>query len=219
MNSNSSLTEAKFLERARVALTNAESHEQIKPLLASFGVDDTKIAEGWAVYEKAKTSWENNQKESTDTGLARNKYFNAYGELESLFKRHRDQSLIFFKKLPDFLILLGVKGRFPKNYTDFFDKTKQFYTAVQAHPEIQEKLTLCKITPEVVSDCMVKHQELLTIRAEYEKENGESQASTKSKNADLIDLKEWMDDFDTLSKIALFDNPQLLEVLGIFVRS
>ncbi|MBE0651883.1 MAG: hypothetical protein IH595_13725 [Bacteroidales bacterium] len=211
--------ESKFLERTRVALTNAGSHAEIKPLLASFGMDETKLNEGWSLYEKAKTSWENKQKEDAETQVASNAYHKAYEELESLFKRHRDQAQIFFKKQPDFLILLGVRGPFPSSYNKFFDKTKEFYMAIQSMPEIQEKLTLCQITPEVVADCLAKHQALLSLRADYEKEVGESQASTQSKNAALIELKEWKDNSDSLAKIALYDKPQLLEVLGIFVRS
>jgi len=78
---------------------------------------------------------------------------------------------------------------------------------------------LCKITPAIVADCLSKHQSLLALRAIYDKESGESQESTQSKNTDLLNLKEWMEDFDIIAKIALYDNPQLLEVLGILVRS
>lgn len=219
MNATTSKSESKTLERARIALTNAESHAEIKPLLAAFGMDDAKIAEGWAVFQKAKTTWESNEKENAETAIASNNYHAAYNIFESLFKRHRDQSLIFFKKRPDFLILLGVKGRFPQTYNQFFDKSKEFYTAIQSNSEIQAQLNLCKITPEIVTDCLTKHTDLLALRAIYDKESGESQASTKSKNADLLDLKEWIEDFDIIAKIALYDNPQLLEVLGIFVRS
>lgn len=219
MNANTSKSEPKTFERARIALTNAESHQEINPLLAAFGMDASKIAEGWTVYEKAKATWEKNKKEDAETSIASNNYKLAYDELEGLFKRHRDQSLIFFKKRPDFLIILGVKGHFPQTYTDFFDKSKTFYTAIQENPEIQTQLILCKITPEIVTDALAKHQNLLALRAEYDKEYGESQAATKSKNADLIELREWMDNFDTIAKVALYDNPQLLEALGIFVRS
>lgn len=47
----------------------------------------------------------------------------------------------------------------------------------------------------------------------------ESQQATQSKKAALLQLKAWMDKFDATAKIALYDKPQLLEVLGIFVRS
>ncbi|HSA04414.1 MAG TPA: hypothetical protein P5145_02370 [Tenuifilaceae bacterium] len=212
-------SESKFLERARIALTNAQNHAEIKPQLASFGLDDSKIAEGWAKYEIAKTAWESNQVEDSETKVASNAYKQAYDELESLFKRHRDQAQIFFKKQPDFLVRLGVKGNFPSTYAEFFDKTKAFYTAIQNNADIQKQLLLCKITPEIVTDCLAKHKNLLGLRANFDKEMGESQESTKSKNAQLLDLKEWMDDFDITAKIALYDSPQLLESLGIFVRS
>ena len=219
MSIGSFTSESKFLERSRIALTNAETHLEIKPLLASFGMDAPKIAAGWVIYNKAKTSWEFNQKEDAETTLASNDYKKAYAELESLFDRHRDQSLIFFKKRPDFLIKLGVKGNFPSKYNEFFDKVKEFYTAIQKNPDIQTQLLLCKITPAIVKDCLAKHQALLSLRAIYDKESGESQATTVSKNADLLILKDWMEDFDIIAKIALYDNPQLLEVLGILVRS
>jgi len=85
-------------------------------------MDAPKIAAGWVVYNNAKNSWELNQKEDAETNLASNEYKVAYDELQSLFKRHRDQCLIFFKKRPDYLIKLGVKGSFPVKYNEFFDK-------------------------------------------------------------------------------------------------
>jgi hypothetical protein len=35
----------------------------------------------------------------------------------------------------------------------------------------------------------------------------------------LLELKDWMEDFDSIAKVALYEEPQLLESLGIFVRS
>ncbi|WP_066627871.1 hypothetical protein [Labilibacter marinus] len=51
------------------------------------------------------------------------------------------------------------------------------------------------------------------------RERGESQVSTQSKNSALIDLKEWLNDFEDVAKIAFYDNPQTLELLGFFVRN
>lgn len=219
MNTNLFTSESKFIERSRIALTNAEAHEAIKPLLSDYGMDENKIAEGWVVFNKAKSIWEFNKQEDAETKNASNSYKQSYGELQSLFKRHRDQTLIFFKKQPDVLISLGVKGKFPFKYNEFFDKTKQFYQTIQNNPEIQSKMQLIKITPEIITGCLLKHQNLLSQRANYDKEYGESQEITKSKNTTLLELKDWMEDFDAIAKIALYDKPQLLEVLGIFIRS
>ncbi len=211
--------ENKFLERTRVGLTNAESHEKIKTLLAEYGMDRPKIVEGWAKYHKTKDSWSYNQKETAEAKIASGNYKKEYEEFEAMFKMHRDKTQTFFKKQLEMLIRLDVGGSFPTKYREFFDKTKHFYQMIKDNEEIQTKISVIKITPEVVDECLAKHQSLLTKRAEFEKESGESQEATKSKNAALIELKDWMEDFDNIAKVALYDEPQLLEALGIFVRS
>ncbi|MCT4603152.1 MAG: hypothetical protein N4A59_09670 [Marinifilum sp.] len=212
-------SESKFLERSRIALTNAESHPEIKAALTAYGVDDAKYAEGWQMYNKAKNSWEFNKQEESETRVVSNAYHTAYDNLEMKFKRHRDLSLILCKKNPDTLIQLGVKGCFPSRYNDFFDKCKLFYTVIKSNVDIQAKLTLIKITPELATECLAELDELLRLRAEFDREMGESQVATVSKNEALHELSEWMDDFDILAKIALYDTPQQLEILGILVKS
>lgn len=212
-------SESKFLERSRIALTNAEMHPEIKAALAEFGVDDAKYAEGWQVYNKAKNSWELKKGEESETRLASNSYHTTFSTLEMEFKKHRDLTLILCKKDPDILIQLGVKGRFPTKYNDFFDRCKLFYTVISSNTAIQGKLALIKLTPEVAATCLSELDTLLALRADFDREMGESQMATVSKNEALLELSEWMDDFDTLAKIALYDTPQHLEVLGILVRS
>jgi hypothetical protein len=217
--SNLQAKESDFLERVRVALTNAESHKEIKSLIAEFGMDSTEVAIGWKVYNKAKDAWILNTKEDGERKIASNDYKKIFSELDSLFKRHRDFVLIYFKKQPDILISLGVKGSYPSTYSDFFDKSKMFYQTIKDDKQIQNELKRIKITPKIATDCLLMHNELLSKRANYDKEDGESQDSTVLKNIALIELKEWIEDFDAIAKIALYDKPQLLEVLGIFVRS
>ncbi|MBN1970816.1 MAG: hypothetical protein JW870_15725 [Candidatus Delongbacteria bacterium] len=219
MSTNLFISESKFLERSRIALTNAESHAEIKQALTTYGMDKAKLAVGWIIYNNSKSVWERNKDEDAESKIASNSYKAKYNDLQSLFKRHRDQTLIFFKKQPDILIKLGVSGKFPAKYNEFFDKVKLFYNGIKENKDIQTELNKIKITEKVVSDCLAKYDALLAERAHYDKELGESQDATKSKNAALLELKEWMEDFDAIAKVALYDQPQLLEALGIFVRS
>jgi hypothetical protein len=212
-------SESKFLERIRIALTNAESHAEIKAALIEYGVDDAKFTQGWELYNLGKYSWELNQQEESETRLVSNSYHTAYGELEMKFKKHRDLCLILCKKDPDTLIQLGVKGRFPTKYNEFFDKVKLFYTIVSTETVVQDKLAFIKLTPEIAATCLAELEEVLALRANFDKEMGESQVATVSKNVALHNLSEWMDEFDTIAKIALYDTPQQLEVLGVLVRS
>ncbi|WP_372644386.1 hypothetical protein [Ancylomarina sp.] len=212
-------SESKFLERIRIALTNAESHAEIKAALTEYGIDEAKFAQGWELYNLGKYSWELNKQEESETRLVSNSYHAAYGKLEMKFKRHRDLSLILCKKDPDTLIQLGVKGRFPTKYNEFFDKVKLFYTIASTETVVQDKLAFIKLSPEIAATCLGELEEVLALRANFDKEMGESQVATVSKNAALHNLSEWMDEFDTIAKIALYDTPQHLEVLGVLVKS
>ena len=116
MNTNLITSESKFIERARVALTNAEANEIIKPLISEYGMNQNKIAEGWTIFHSTKGIWERNKQEDVETKIASNDYKQDFGVFQTLFKRHRTQTLIFFKKDPDVLISLGVKGKFPIKY-------------------------------------------------------------------------------------------------------
>lgn len=212
-------SETKFMERSRVALTNADKHKKIKAALAEVGVDEAKMAEGWLHYKEAEAAKKLSKTEKKEDKIAALSYRIAYDSLQPLFKRHRDLSLISFKKRPTILIRLGVESDFPTGYREFFEKTKSFYEAIKDNTDLQTAVLKLKIIPEVVADCLQKHKVLLDERANYDKELGESQDVTVVKNDALLKLKDWMEDFDGDAKIALYDTPQLLEVLGIFVRS
>lgn len=212
-------SESKFLERTRIALSNAESQPDIKAALIPFGVDEAKFAEGWVVYNKAKSIWELNAKEEAETSLASSAYSTKYNEVTAKFKRHRDLTRILCTKDPDILVELGIKGHLPSQYNEYFDLIKLFYTTIAGNAVIQAKLAIIKLTPEIAAACLAELDTLLTLRSEFDKEMGESQAATVSKNVALNELSDWMDDFDILAKLALYDTPQRLEVLGVFVKS
>jgi hypothetical protein len=56
-------------------------------------------------------------------------------------------------------------------------------------------------------------------RSFYLIEKGESQDSTKIKDAAFYKIDDWMSEFYAVAKIGLEDNPQLLEALGKIVRN
>ncbi|NEP46299.1 MAG: hypothetical protein F6K35_46720, partial [Okeania sp. SIO2H7] len=57
------------------------------------------------------------------------------------------------------------------------------------------------------------------LNAAQEKEKGEAQQATKTRDEALDALDDWLGDFLAIAEVALADKPQLLEALGVLVRS
>lgn len=96
---------------------------------------------------------------------------------------------------------------------------KTFYSGVQTNSELQAKLARLKIISEEITNSVDSIKALENLRSEYLREVGESQDATKAKDSAFEKIDAWMIDFYAVAKIAMEDKPQLLESLGILVRS
>jgi hypothetical protein len=62
-------------------------------------------------------------------------------------------------------------------------------------------------------------KEVESARSDYFRMKGISQDATVFKDKTLSSLNEWMYDFYAFARFALMHNPQLLEALGVNVKS
>ncbi len=99
------------------------------------------------------------------------------------------------------------------------ETAKKFYSVASTDTDLQSKLASLKITTDDLTAASTLISNLEAARADYLREKGESQDSTKIKDAAFVKIDDWMSEFYAVAKIALEDNPQLLESLGKLVRS
>ncbi|MBN1252830.1 MAG: hypothetical protein JXA16_11890 [Bacteroidales bacterium] len=140
-------------------------------------------------------------------------------ELDEIYSLHHKKAKVAFRNEPEVLKRLNLDGSMPQVYVKWFETVKKFYKEVLVDKQIQKKLARLKITLEELTNTDNKITELNAARAEYLKERGESQDATKQKDAAFAQIDDWMSEFYAVARIALEDNPQLLEALGLFVRS
>lgn len=219
MSSRYQKTQTERLEQYRVSFENAQNHPEITPILAEFGYDETKLAEGKQIYVKARNSYDFKIKEDDETSEVKNDFDTKYDELYKIYYLHRKKAKAVFSKDPVILKQLEIVGRIPTPYIKRIEKIRKFYSVLLNDEIFQQRLAILKVNLDDIINANSKLEEVEKARSEYLREKGESQDATKQKNLSIDDIDEWMDDFYEVAEIALEEHPQLLEVLGVFVRS
>ena len=212
-------SEAQALEQYRVALENAESQPQIAATMAEFGYTAEILTEGKNLLAQTRQAYDANKTEDDETSAAYNDFNSKRTLLADTYALDRKKAKVIFRNDPLTLEKLGINGSIPQAYVKWLETTKKFYTEALADTEIQTKLARLKITPEELSTANTLIGEVETSRAGYLREKGESQNATQTKDAAFATLDDWMSEFYAVARIALDDNPQLLETLGLLVRN
>jgi hypothetical protein len=213
------LSEAETLEQYRVALENAESQSEIATIMAEFGYDETLIAEGKTLFTHTREAYDLNKKEDDETSESYKNFTTLKENLAKTYTLHRKKGKIIFRKDTITKNKLSLTGSLPTSYIKWLETVKKFYTVASSDTEIQNKLVRLKITTEELNGTIQLISNLELARSEYLREKGESQDATKLKDKAFGEIDDWMSEFYAVAKIALEDNPQLLESLGKFVKS
>ena len=213
------LSEAEVLEQYRVSFENVEKQSEIATIMAEFGYDETLLTEGKTLLTKTRAAFDFNKKEDDETSEAYKNFTTLKENLATTYTLHRKKAKVIFRKESTTLNKLSLSGSLPTAYIKWLETVKKFYTVASSDSEIQSKLVRLKITTEELNGTIEQISNLELARAEYLREKGESQDATKQKDKAFGEIDDWTSEFYAVAKIALEDNPQLLESLGKFVRS
>ena len=213
------LSEAEVLEQYRVSFENVESQTEIATIMAEFGYDETLLTEGKTLLTKTRQAFDFNKKEDDETSEAYKNFTELKENLAKTYTLHRKKGKVIFRKEPTTLNKLALTGSLPTAYIKWLETVKKFYTVAAADSDIQSKLVRLKITTEELNGTIELITNLELARAEYLREKGESQDATKLKDSAFGEIDDWMSEFYAVAKIALEDNPQLLEALGLVIKN
>lgn len=212
-------TEGQMIEDYRITLANIENQPQIAATLAEYTYDLPAINKGRALLQETIVALNFNQQEDNETIQARADFDEKVDLMTHKYAAHRRKAKVAFRKNEVILKQLGLTGAYSRAYIKWISAMKTFYNGVLSNPAHLTALLVFKITGDDITSCITEINALETTRALYLKEVGESQEATKEKDKALAELEEWMSDFYMVAKIAMEEQPQLLESLGLFVRS
>jgi hypothetical protein len=187
--------------------------------MAEFGYDTESIAQGKTLLDETRTAYDTNKTEDDETAESYQKWSELKDSLADRYALDRKKAKVVFRNDELTKEKLGVTGILPQAYVKWLETTKKFYSVALSDNDIQTKLGRLKITADYLTETNTMVTDLEAARADYLREVGESQDATKIKDAAFVKMDDWMSEFYAVAKIALEDNPQLLESLGKLVRS
>jgi len=219
MFNNRKSSEAEDLEQYRISFENVAAQPEIAAAMLTVNYTPQKIAVGEDLLAVTRQIFDLNIIEDDETSVAYNNYLTIKKDAEKTYARHRKLSKVIFRNDPVTAEKLAITGSIPRPYINWIETSRKFYTTAASDPVILEKLLNLNITTEEITASSTQIADLEAARAIYHREIGESQETTQKKDAAFAEMDHWMSDFYTVARVALEDHPQLLESLGVMVRS
>lgn len=212
-------TEAEVLNQSDVAIANVENQPTISAAMAELGYDNAMIEEGKALNQAAHAAYKLNRQEDDETRESYLRFEEAKTALNQLYSLHRKKAKVVFRDEPDVLSRLLIANALPSAYINWLEGVEKFYDVMLADEALQARAARLKMTVDELTQGSALITDLKTKRQAYLLEVGESEAATKIKDEALAKLDRWMSEFYAVARIALEDQPQLLEALGKAVKS
>lgn len=212
-------TEQQRLQNYGVLFQNVKVEGPLATELAEYGYDAVTIAEGEALYNTLIEKYNTNKTESAQETTAYAAFDSVLETTLAIYSTDRKKAKIVFKDQPDVLKNLQLKGQPSLRNAALIDTMRLFYETLNNYPELQTPLQRLKITSQHVTNQLAKVTQTQQAYAAYVQEKGESQQATQDKNKAFDAVSKWISEFYAVAKIALEDQPQLLESLVKLVRS
>ena len=207
-----------LLTRTRTGLTNARDTPDILAALTPFGYDEVRLNEGLGLVDAAEAEAERQEREYADQYNASNRLEEEAAALRAMYVRHVKLARVAFPAGTEGHVALSLRGERAKGIDGLRAQARSFYRAIEASPDLQAALAPLTVDAAAVTAGLAQVEAVESARVAQQKETGEAQRATHTRDDAVAELRGFWTDFTRVAKIALEDQPQLREVLGLLER-
>lgn len=208
-----------LLSDAQLAIDNALNNSTILGHLTDFGYTSAKIQQGKKLYSTAAAAQLAQQNEAGGQIAATTVVNDAWETAKKTYSRLLKVARVAFKRNSGVATQLDLAGTRKKSLSGWMAQANQFYKNALGDKGILLELKEFGITEQKLKAGLAELVVVEQANLVQEKEKGEAQAATQKRDAALDELQDWLSDYLAIAKVALEENPQLLEGMGILVRS
>jgi hypothetical protein len=200
---------------AKNAVDNTINIAPISAAMAVFNYGPEKMGEGRVLVTRAAELNDRQKKEYGDQYNATSATRLDKADCHKVYLDHVELARVVFRNNKGAWQALQLTGHRKKSLSGWLAQVNAFYTNALGTPEYLNGLSVLNITAEALENGLAKAQKVEASFQKQLKETGEAQQATKDRDAAFDAMEDWMGDFKVVARIALKDQPQFLEILGL----
>jgi hypothetical protein len=114
---------------------------------------------------------------------------------------------------------LGITGDRPQGFAEYVQEARRFYDTIANDDTLQSKMAERGVDAEAVSKAQESLDQLVSLNQTQEREKAEAQQATRARDDARRAFVDWLSDYQSFARVALSDQPDHLEQLGVAVPS
>jgi len=207
------------LNAAQVAISNSLADEEIKNLVGAYGYSAAKLNAGKALYTAAVDA-ANHATAASGAQQQATVVVESAGDIaRDAFQALAKIARAALKDNPGQLTALTLDGPMPRTMASFLSNAKTMFENALNIPEIQTALAEFGYTAQKLQTECAKITNYDLANQAQELAKGAAQQATQLQDAALAEMDDWVACYLKVAKVALRDDSQLLEKIGILSRT
>jgi hypothetical protein len=208
-----------FLFQCQPRIDNTITHETMQKAVAKYGYTPSKMAEGKLLLDRAN---ELNADFYKYQGKLRAAYAARNAEKEKAKGHYRDYVNLAQVALKNNYVAqstLELDVRKSRTQSGWVIQTKNFYRNLLKEREWLKEMAKKGVSKTTLRAGLAEVEQVEKYAEIVKRAIGEAKNATKERNKVFKELSDWITDFEVIVRIAMAETPQLLEMLGIVVKS
>ena len=203
-----------YLLHVKLAVNNSD-HAEIAPILISYGYTAAKIDIGKALYVTALEKQKEQVKEYGEQYTATEKLTKAIANATEDYMKHVKIANVAFRNQHGVLSEIAALGERKRTQAAWITQANTFYKNLMSKAEYKTAMAAFGQTEAILTAASAKFIDVANLYDQRQKEAGEAQTATKTRDNAIEALDIWFTDYSDIAIIALGNKPELLEILGL----
>ena len=214
----SKLTISDFLHQCNLRIMGAMNDETILTRVSGMGYNTDRLNAGKILLDEVVVLHQKIVKENAELAHAYDLRNKEREEADSLYIKYITLAKIAFAHDSAAFVALHLTARTTPSLNGWLSQTKNFYTLLLQNQKWTDSLQAFNVSRQDLEAGLKEVLDVETAASVILKEKGEAQDAVDKRDAKLDELNRWINDFESVARLALAASPQQLEKLGIVVK-